>query len=63
MLTAVFIPATANLHAALHTPVAQRAIESGFGLFTNGQHTDLLPKARPGWMRMAVSVRALGGAA
>lgn len=59
MLTAVIIPASAELHAALRTRGAQQAIDAGFGLYFNGTHAALLPAARPGWHPLAVKLRDL----
>ena len=59
MLIAVYIPAGAILYHALRTPTARRVIDLGWGLYTNGAHTALLPQGRPGWFRMAVTVRDL----
>ena len=59
MLTAVIIPAGATLALALATPVAQQAISAGFGLYTNGVSTMLLPRRPDGWHAMAVKVRDL----
>lgn len=57
MMLGVFIPSTATLHAALRTRVARDAIDAGMGLYTDGVRTMLLPKALPGWHRMAVTLR------
>lgn len=59
MIAAVFIPNDVPLAVALQTPSAQRAIEAGFGLFTNGRHTCLMQYGRAGWFGIAVKVRDL----
>jgi hypothetical protein len=59
MLTAVIIPNTSILALALAAPVAQQAISAGFGLYTNGVATMLLPKRPAGWHSMAVKARHL----
>jgi hypothetical protein len=59
MLTAVIIPREANLHLALRTRGARQAIDAGFGLYTDGERTALLPTAPAGWFRLAVRLRDL----
>lgn len=59
MLIAVFIPRESVLAVALAAPVSRQAIAAGFGLYTDGIRTALLPHGRPGWFRMAVTIRDL----